>query len=651
MPFYANGRVFQTECGRGFYCWGMRSTEVSRRKHGESVSVKCLTGRARRWNERPSIALTVGMSCLAGFVSSCGTGSLSEDQSGPDWGAPVPTVPVDVSPSGPGVSPTAAVPTGVTPPPPGNVTPGVTPTVPTAPSVVPPPPADTSCDTPQPGRTPLRRLTRFEYSNTIEALLGDTSRPGQQLPAELLGNGFGNDADNQPTSPFLIEQYSTLAHDLAARVAQAEVAGRYDACILQSPPDEAGCARSFIASFAEAAYRRPVATDEVDGLVGLQQELRGTEGFVESITGVVEAILQSPDFLYRVEFGQGPDLVRPLTGHEMASRLSYFFWGAPPDAQLLAAANSGALADPEGVRAEAERLLNDARARRVVEFFFDSYLPINNLTDQTRDKAQFPTFSAQIGNLQHQETQHFLMHEIFEGTGTWNSVLTAPYTFVNEELAAFYGIDGVVGQDFVKVDLDTTKRLGLLTQGGILTGTTVTNATNPVRRGGFLLSHVLCVEVPLPAEDILDKIKPPEPYAGSTGRERYTAHSQDEQCAGCHALLDPPGFGLENFDAVGLWRDQENGVTIDASGNLLGSGAFSGPVELVQRIAENPGTYACFAQQWQKFGYGRSLDGGDKCNKQALTDAFEQSGHDVKELLLALTQTDGFRFLSTEEQL
>jgi hypothetical protein len=421
---------------------------------------------------------------------------------------------------------------------------------------------------------------------------------------------------------------------------------------LDADVDEGTCARSFIASFAQAAYRRPVADAELDELTALHQLLRQQGDFVSSLIGVVEAVLQSPDFLYRVEFGEGESTaVRALTGHEMASRLSYFFWGAPPDQQLREAATRGDLSTLAGVQTQAVRLLDDPKARRVLEFFFDSYLPINNLTDQTRDKEQFPTFSAHIGSLQRQEVQQFLMYEIFDRSGSWDSVLTAPYTFVNEELAAFYGIPGVQGEQFVKVDLDTTKRLGLLTQAGILTGTTVTNTTNPVRRGGFLLSHVLCIDVPLPAEELAASIKPPEDHTGRTGRERFTAHSQDEQCAGCHALLDPPGFALENYDAVGLWREQENGVTIDASGNLPGVGEFAGPVELVQKIAQSPNAHACFAQQWQKFGYGRLLNAEDACNREHLMATFTQSGNNIKELLLGLTQTDGFRFLNAQEQL
>jgi Protein of unknown function (DUF1592)/Protein of unknown function (DUF1588)/Protein of unknown function (DUF1595)/Protein of unknown function (DUF1587)/Protein of unknown function (DUF1585) len=524
-----------------------------------------------------------------------------------------------------------------------------------APSVAPPPP--TECLTPTPGRAPLRRLTSFEYSNTVEALLGDTTTAGSRLPAELLGNGFGNDADSQPSSAFLIEQYGTIAADLVATAFESTaVINKYDACVLGTPQDEASCVRGFLTKFGEAAYRRPLDAGELDLLVGLQQSLREHGDFKSSVTGTVETMLQTPEFLYRVEFGEAAanGLRRP-SGYEMANRLSYFLWGSPPDAALVAAAASGKLNDAAGVAEQAARLIDDPKARRVTQFFFDSYLPINALNDQSREPEMYPTFNGRIGSLMHEETSTFLEHEIFEGTGTWDSILTAPFTFVNEELAGYYGISGVEGEEFRKVDLDTTKRLGLLTQGALMTGTTVSNYTNPVRRGGFLLSHILCIEVPLPPAELLARAKPPEPYTGKTGRERYTIHSQDTECASCHALLDPPGFGLENFDAVGLWRDTENDVTIDASGSAVGIGAFSGPVELIQRIAESTMTHACFAKQWQTFAYGRELhtvttpdqaaDPADVCNANKLSQAFEASGHNVKQLLLDLTQTDAFLYL------
>lgn len=513
-------------------------------------------------------------------------------------------------------------------------------------------PTADACVDPSPGRSPLRRLTRFEYSNSLEALLNDTQKRGQQLPAELLGNGFANDADSQPSSPFLIEQYSNIAGAAAeAALASKDVLSTFGGCVdTATEQTEDACFQTFITQFAPRAYRRPVESSELAELTTLQKTLREYGDFRTSVQGVVEAMLQSPDFLYRLEFGEtdAQGRRRP-TGVEMANRLSYFLWGAPPDEELLQVAANGGLRDAASVRAQAERLLEHPNARKLIQFFFENYLPINALSDQTRSPEQYPMFNRQIGALMYEETWRFLEHEIFEGAGTWDAILTAPYTFVNERLASYYGIEGVKGDEFRKVDIDTSKRLGLLTQASIMTGTTVTNYTNPVRRGHFILSHILCVDIPLPPAELAARATPPEPYTGSTGRERYTQHSKDAICATCHAQMDPPGFALENFDAVGRWRDTENDVPIDASGKLAAIGEFNGPVEMVQALAENPATHRCFASEWQSFAYGRQLDPQDSCNRSKLDTAFNESGHDIRQLLLSITQTDGFLYLGENE--
>lgn len=514
--------------------------------------------------------------------------------------------------------------------------------------------APTTCDTPYPNRAPIRRLTRFEYNSTVNALLGDATFPANSLPAELLGNGFGNDADEQPVSSFLVEQYSTIAGDIALRATQPDRIGAVVPCYgTATEQTEEACARSFIEDFGKRAYRRPLESTEVEELLTLERGIRASFPFETSLASVIEAVLQSPDFLYRPEFGvadaQYPELLRP-SGYEMASRLSFLFWGTPPDDQLYQAAESGQLQSDAGVLAQATRLLDDPKARPVIEHFFDFYLPLNTLTDLSRDPVQFPTFNATIGSLMRKETQTFLEHEIFDGSGTWPGALTAPYTYVNEQLANFYGMTGVVGDEFQKVDVDVTKRLGLLTQGAIQAGTTISNFTNPVRRGVFLLRNIMCEDLPPPPESFANDIKPPDPESAATGRERYSMHSSTAVCAQCHHVMDPPGFALENFDAVGLWRDQENGVTIDASGQLdILPEPFDGPVELVTEIAASEQTQNCFAENWLNYAYGRTLDAGDACSVDAARSAFSQSGYNVKQLLLALTQTDAFLYLSQEQ--
>ena len=495
-------------------------------------------------------------------------------------------------------------------------------------------------------RATLRRLTRFEYNNTVRDLLGDDTLPGNAFPSEEIGNGFGNDADAQPVSSLLVEQYGAVAESVAIRATETpeRLAALAPCTATVTDATEVECVRTLLADLAPRAYRRPLQDDELDELVALQQTLRADATFAVSIAGVLEMILQSVDFLYRVEHGRldGDGRVRP-TDHEMATRLSYFLWGTMPDDELRAAADAGALSSASDVRAHAERMLDDPRARPMVRFFFDNLLPISGLAALERDDVRYPKYSGAIGALMREETQRFLEHAIFDGTGTWPDALTAEYTFMNAALAEYYGVDGVVGEEFQQVALDTTQRLGVLTHAGVVAGTIHSNETNPVVRGSFLVQKIMCNAIPLPSGDVLAEIKPPDPDSGATARERFSRHSEDPACTPCHMAMDPVGLALENYDAVGLWRDTENGVTIDASDSVPGTeGTIDGPVELVRKIAAAPETHACFAQHWANFAYGRTHDSADACVQTAVETAFTESGYDVRALLLALTQTDAF---------
>ena len=508
----------------------------------------------------------------------------------------------------------------------------------------------------EPGPAPLRRLTRFEYNNVVRDLFEDDTLPANALPSEVLGNGFGNDAEEQSVSGLLAEQYSVVAEDVAERAtATPQKLAALASCAADvgadtSASDEDACARELVTRLATRAYRRPVENAEVDDLMDLRAEIRETSEFAVSIASVIEAVLQSPDFLYRAEWGVvDEDGRRRPSSYEMASRLSFFLWGSIPDEDLLAAAESDALLDRDEVRAQAERMLEDPKARRVVRHFFDNLLPISSLSALERDEERYPLYSAQIGSLMREETQTFLEREIFEGNISWADALTAPYTYMNEELAAYYGVSGVQGEEFQRVDLDTSQRLGILTHAGVVSGTIHSNETNPVVRGSFIVQKMMCTTIPLPEGDILDQVKPPDPDWGPTARERFSQHSEDPVCAGCHSLMDPVGFALENYDAIGLWRDRENGVMIDAQGSAPGlEGDFDGPTELAQRLAESPETHACFSQHWTNFAYGRTVGDDEDCLRDSIEDAFAASGYDIKQLLVDLTQTEAYLYLPAE---
>lgn len=510
----------------------------------------------------------------------------------------------------------------------------------------------------KPGSALIRRLTRFEYNNAVADLFGDTTQPASALPPETIGrvgNVFGNDAALLSVSDTLAEQWGTVAEGVGLRATTTPAGlAKLPPCMSTSTDDT--CARTVIDSIASRAYHRAMAPAEVDELLALSKTARGTSTFASGIAGVIEAVLQAPEFLYRVELGapapDHPELRRP-TADETAARLSFLFWGTIPDDALRAAAMSGSLATADGVKTQAERLIDDPRARPVVRFFFDNLLPISGITNLARDATMFPKF-AMIGSSEREETQQFLEHEIFDAdaSGTWSGALTAPYTYVNGPLATFYGISGVTGNTFQKVPWpDTTKHLGLLTQAGIMTGTITTNESNPVLRGSFIANKILCKNIVLPTDPaILAQVKIPTNVSGNTARERFTAHSAQALCHSCHQNLDPFGFALENYDPIGNWRDQENGETIDAKVTLPGfTTTVNGPVDMAKTVASMPDAQSCFAQHWLEFGYGKTLDANDDCTQAAINDAFTKAGFNIKQLLVDLTQTDAFLYLPAKD--
>jgi hypothetical protein len=497
-------------------------------------------------------------------------------------------------------------------------------------------------------RAPLRRLSRFEYNNTARDLLQDTSFPANLLPSESLGNGFGNDADEQAAVATLVEQYVAVAEAIAANATSVAKLGALAPCATKvtDAASETACARTIAETLTPKAWRRALAADDVDGLVALFSTVRATSDFATSVAAILEAIFQSPEFLYKPELGvaiAGRSDVKQPTGYEMATRLSYLFWASTPDDALLAAAASGQLGSADGVRTQAQRLLADPKARDVVRFFFDKLLPIESLGALERDKTQYPTFSSKIGSLLRTETQTFLENEIFAGAGTWPGIFTAKHTYANQELAAFYGIPGVVGDSFQKVMLDpSTHRGGLLTQAGVVAGPIHSNSANPVVRGSFVLQRLVCQPIPKPTGEIAAKVKIPDPASAATARQRFSTHSSDPSCRVCHVNMDPIGFALENFDPVGLWRDQENGVSIDASGTAPVLGQFNGVLELEAALARSEQVQRCFASQWLNFGYGRTLTSEESCGVESVHTKFKETGYNVQELLLALSQSQAF---------
>jgi hypothetical protein len=510
--------------------------------------------------------------------------------------------------------------------------------------------APTVC-TPAVVTAPLRRLTRFEYNNTVRDLAKVSDAPAENFPPEDAGSGFGTDAKTQSVSEVLAAKYITTARKMAASLTLPEHIAELSPCAnAPETATEAACARSVLDAFVPLAYRRPLQAGEAEDLVQLFQTVRSAgQSFPSSLAAALEAVLQAPEFLYRPELGVAvegrADVMRP-TGYEMATRLSYLFLGSMPDPALRLAAANGDLGTAEGVKAQAARLLGENGAHHVVRFFFDNLLPIASLGSLIRE--EHPAFTQDIGRLMREETHAFLENEVFNG-GTWPNALSAPYTYLNQDLAAFYGIAGVTGPDFRKVPLDGVQRAGLLTQGGIAAGPIHSNDTNPVVRGAFVLRKLMCISIGSPP-DSLGPIVKPDPALGGTARDRFRAHSDKDACRGCHAVLDPIGFALENFNAIGQWQDHENNLPINVMVDSPQLGAFNGAVEMGKKLAASPETQACFATNWANFAYARGSDEQDACTMTKLQEQFRATDYNIKDLLVELTQTDTFLYLPAVRQ-
>lgn len=505
----------------------------------------------------------------------------------------------------------------------------------------------------EPGPSPIRRMTRFEYNNTVRDLVGDTTRPADTFGAEEEALGFNNNAANLVVSEQLANKYMLTAEAISERATAPEVMASNVGCDPVAMGAEA-CAQQFIASFGARAFRRPLSQSEKDALFALYQqgaaEPEAVEPFRVGVQLVMQAALQSPAFLYRVEMGQavpGEAAYVKLTDFEMASRLSYFLWGTMPDAVLFAAAEAGQLGTAEAIEQQARRMLDDPRAHDAIGEFHAQWLDYERIGNITKDAALFPDYSPAIGSMMREEMRAFVDHTVFDDGGDLATLLTAPHSYMTPELAAFYGLaapaEAQPGQ-VVKVDFEPSERGGLLTLGALLAINAHTNQTSPVHRGKLVREQLLCFQMAPPPPGVNPQA--PEPVKGETARERFAEHSNNDECKGCHVYMDSIGFGFESFDSIGRYRTMEDGVAIDTTGTVFDSDvpAFSDAVDLVNKLADSQDVQQCYVKQWFRFGYGRAESKADKCTVTKLAAGFEEEGGDIKELLVGLTQTDAFLY-------
>lgn len=496
------------------------------------------------------------------------------------------------------------------------------------------------------GPAPLRRLTAFEYANTLRTWLygaeaGSLPDAVRQLPPDDLSQGYDRVAEALAVTDAHVERWHQIAEE-AARLAGARLA-RLVPCDVAAAGEQ-GCARLAVERLGRRAYRRPLAAAEIAALASLYEAGRAAEGHAAGLEWALTAILSSPHFLYRVERAGGAG--RRLAPHEQAARLSYFLWADAPDDALAASAEAGRLDTEEGLAAEARRLLADRRARRAVAHFHAQWLDFEALDGVTKSGRLFPEFAALRADLG-RELATFV-EETFFREGRLAALLAAPHTYVNARLAGFYGLAPPApasSSAFTKVAVDAERRAGLVTQGALLAALAHPEQTSPVLRGRFVRTQLLCAPVPPPPPEVNDTPAPPRP--GTTTRQRAEQHLEPA-CAACHQHLDPIGFLLEGFDPVGRQRATDGGLPVDTRGAIRGTRAsdavLAGAVPLARHLAASDDVRRCLADNWLRYALGRRLAPEDEPTIASLARGLAAAGDDLRELPILIARSAPFRF-------
>ena len=435
-----------------------------------------------------------------------------------------------------------------------------------------------------PGRTTIRRLNRNEYNYTVRDLCGVKFQPGRDFPADGAGGeGFDNVGDSLFISPILMEKYFAASQKIIASL--YETPGTLDSMLIAKPGKDvtpSAAAKSTLQYHASFAFRRRATDDDLAAMLKLfDANIAKGKSYEQAIRPALQAILVHPAFLFRIEADQPGKSEWRISDFELATRLSYFLWSSMPDRRLFKLADEGKLSDPAVLAGEADRLLADPRSEALSRHFAGQWLGFDGLREVAEpDPVRFPSFTPSLRNAMYRESVEFFNYVVRENRPV-TELIQSDYTFVNAELAKHYGFPAVSGDKLQKIQLTDPNRGGVICQASILTATSVPLRTSPVKRGKWILDTLLGTPPPPPPPDAGVLPADDKSAKGLSFREQLELHRQKPSCAGCHEKIDPLGFGLENFDAIGRWRSTDaNGKPVDSLATLPGDITFSTPAEL-----------------------------------------------------------------------
>jgi len=414
---------------------------------------------------------------------------------------------------------------------------------------------------------------------------------------------------------------------------------------------ELPCARTILTNLARRAYRRPVTPADLENLLSFYQSARNKKNFDAGIENALRLILTNPKFLFRMETdpaGAAPGSMHPVSDLELASRLSFFLWSSIPDDQLITLASQGKLKDPPILEQQVKRMLADDRSEALVKNFAGQWLLLRNLPNVQPDPNEFPNFDDNLRQAFRRETEMFFGSIMREDRNVLD-LLTADYTFVNERLAKHYGIPGIYGSQFRRVKVTNEERRGLLGQGSILTVTSEANRTSPVKRGKFILEAILGTPPPSPPPNV-PPLKENEGAQVMSVRARLELHRKNPPCSGCHAVMDPLGFSLENFDGIGEWRTKEPGGAVDPSGQLADGTKVDGPVALRNAIMKHPEQFVrTLTEKMLTYGLGRGLEYYDMPTVRGIARDASRNDYKFSSIVLEIVKSTPFQMRRVQD--
>ncbi|HEY0712159.1 MAG TPA: DUF1592 domain-containing protein, partial [Polyangia bacterium] len=497
----------------------------------------------------------------------------------------------------------------------------------------------------------LRRLTAPQYRNSVIDIFDrkiTTFNPELEEDTELSGL-VSIGAARVGFSQKLTEQFETGALEAAhLAMTNADIKASLVGCTPTAATDD-NCTRGFLKKIGRRAFRRPLTDEELSRYVGVANKAQTeSKDFFKGLEYGIAGLLQSPNFLFRVELGtpnpQNPKQVL-FNDFELATRLSYLLWNTTPDDALLDAAEAGQLTKANGLITQTQRLLSSERAAIGLETFVREVYQLNELDDLRQSATVFPQRTATLGVAMRTETTKFFSEIALAADRDLRDVFDSRSTWLNGELAKLYGVSGVTGTNFVKTTLpETGQRLGILTQAAFLSSHAYPTRGSATLRGKFIREAVLCQSIPPAPADVVTEL--PESVQG-TARDKLTVHRTDPYCNSCHVIMDPVGLGLENFDGIGAFRTMEAGKTIDASGDLDGT-AFKNPTELAAAIKNHPRAASCLARNLYRYAVGHVENMGEEPALDNITKAFSDGKYRFKALAEALVKSPGFVLAAKE---